>query len=147
MSQAYRFLFDLEASLAEPAYDTAAELVSNLESRRSTVVLFTSVVDLATAELLKESLLYLRRRHRPLLVNLEDSELQHLALGMPERADEAFAKVSAMQILLENRRLAKGLRRSGIRVVSTPADRLALETLDAYLATYSARHRGARSRR
>ena len=44
--------------------------------------------------------------------------------------------MASLEILLANRRLARHLRRGGIRVVNTPADRLALEALEAYLALY-----------
>lgn len=136
-SQAYAALFDVEARLVEPAYDLAAEAVAGLESRSATIVLFTSVVDLAAAELLKESMLHLGRRHRALLVNLEDPELRALAADEPSEPAQAFAQVASLEILLANRRLSRHLRRGGVRVVSSPADRLALESLEAYLAFFS----------
>lgn len=136
-SLAYGALYDVEAQLTEPAYDLAAEAVFGVESRSATVVLFTSVVDLAAAELLRESLLRLGRRHRALLLNLEDPELRALAAAEPETAPQAFAQIASLEIQLANRRLARHLRRGGIRVINTPADRLALEALDAYLAIYS----------
>lgn len=136
-SQAYAALFDVEARLVEPAYDLAAEAVAGVESRSATIVLFTSVVDLAAAELLKESLLRLGRRHRALLVNLEDPELRALASAEPADPAAAFAQVASLEILLANQRLGRHLRRGGVRVVASPADRLALEALDAYLAFYS----------
>ena len=136
---AYGNLYDLDARLAEPAFDLAAETAHQLEARRSTVVLFTSVVDLAAAELLRRAVLHLERRHRPILINLQDPELVALALDEPEAAEDAFAKVSALEILLANRRLGSRLRHAGIRVVNTSADRLALETLEAYLAMFGGR--------
>lgn len=136
-SLAYAALYDVEAQLTEPAYDLAAEAVFDVETRSATVVLFTSVVDLAAAELLRESLLRLGRRHRSLLLNLEDPELRALAAAEPETPPQAFAQVASLEIQLANRRLARHLRRGGIRVVNTPADRLALEALEAYLAIYS----------
>jgi len=143
MALAYEALYDLEARLTEPAYDLAAARAFELESRGATVVLFTSVIDLAAAELLKEAVLTLERRHRPLLVNLQDPELAALATAAPAEPAVAFAQVAALEILLANRRLGQTLRRSGIRVVETPADRLALETLEAYLALFRTRlHRG-----
>jgi uncharacterized protein (DUF58 family) len=132
-SSAYGALFDLDARLVEPAYDVAADKVSAVESRRSTVVVFTSVVDLSATEILREALLRLQRRHRPVLVNLEDPDVARLALSAPVSAAEAFAKVSSLAILLSNRRLGRRLSRAGIRTISTAADRLALETLEAYL--------------
>src|SRR4051794_22127995 len=80
---AYEALYDVEAELAEPAYDLAAEAAFDVEPRSATAVLFTSVVDLAAAELLRESLLRLGRRHRALLLNLEDPELRALAADPP----------------------------------------------------------------
>jgi uncharacterized protein (DUF58 family) len=145
---AYRELFDLEARLVEPAYDLAAEQARQAESRRALVLTLTSVTDLAAAELLREALLALRRRHRPLLVNLEDPDLAALALGRPATVEDAFAKVSALEIAIANRRLGRQLQGHGVPVVTAPADRLAWETLDVYLRTVlGARRSAALSRR
>jgi uncharacterized protein (DUF58 family) len=133
---AYEALYDVEAELAEPAYDLAAEAAFDVEPRSATAVLFTSVVDLAAAELLRESLLRLGRRHRALLLNLEDPELRALAADPPSTPPAAFAQVASLEIQLANRRLSRHLRRGGVRVVNTPADRLALEALEAYLAIF-----------
>ncbi|MCB1055096.1 MAG: DUF58 domain-containing protein [Acidobacteria bacterium] len=145
LAAAYGALFDLEARLTEPAYDLAAETALALEPRHATVVLFTSVADLAAGELLRDSLLQLERRHRPLLVNLRDPDLETLARRPPTSPEEAFAQVSALEILLANRRLARHLRRAGIRIVETPADRLALDALESYLALFRQR-RGSGAR-
>jgi uncharacterized protein (DUF58 family) len=138
---AYEALYDVEARLAEPAYDLAVEATFDVEPRSATAVLFTSVVDLAAADLLRESLLRLGRRHRTLLLNLEDPELRSLAADPPATPAAAFAAVASLEIQLANRRLARHLRRGGIRVINTPADRLALEALEGYLAIF----RGAAS--
>ncbi len=133
VARAYGALYDLEARLVEPAYDVAAEAVSSLEGRRATVILLTSVVDLAAADLLRGALLHLRRKHRPVLVNLEDPDLVRLALGIPQTPEEAFAKAAGLEMLLANRRLARRLQRSGIAVAAAAADQLAWTTLEAYL--------------
>ncbi|HEV8241999.1 MAG TPA: DUF58 domain-containing protein [Thermoanaerobaculia bacterium] len=143
---AYAALYDLEARLAEPNFDLAGEQALQLEPRRGVAVLFTSVVDLAAAERLQHALRRLERRHRTLLVNLEDPQVGRLAWGSPTTPPEAFAKVAAMEILLANRRLARELSRAGVLTVSTAADRLALAALDAYLSLFQ-RPRAARSRR
>jgi uncharacterized protein (DUF58 family) len=129
---AYESLYDLEARLAEPAYDVAVEALARTEPRRATVVLVTSLVDLAAAEGLREALGRLRR-HQVLLVNLEDPELVALARRAPDTPAEAFAKVSALEILLGNRRLGQRLRRLGVRVTQSSADALTLRTLESYL--------------
>jgi uncharacterized protein (DUF58 family) len=133
VAQAYRQLFDLEPRPTEPAFDLAADVVARFAPRRSTVVLLSSVVDLAAAELLSQAALGLARRHRTVLVNLEDPHLADLALREPRDVADAFAKAASLEILLANRRLARRLRRGGLQVATTPAHRLAWETLDAYL--------------
>lgn len=137
--RAYEKLYDLSPRLGEPAYDLASEAALGLGSRLATVVLFTSVVDLAAAEVLHAALRRLERRHRPLLIHMEDPELSELARGAPRSAAEAFAKVTGLEILLENRRLARRLRREGVRVVTTAADRLTLDALEAYLSVFRPR--------
>ncbi len=133
LTRAYASLYDLEARLCEPAYDLAAERALDLEPRRATLVLLTSVVDLAAAEQLRGAVVSLRRKHRPILVNLEDPDLARLAIGPPASPEEAFAKAASLGILLANRRLGRGLRRAGVRVASASADRLAWETIAGYL--------------
>jgi uncharacterized protein (DUF58 family) len=133
LARVYESLFDVEARMTEPAFGTLTEIVGSLEHRRATVVLFTSVVDLGAAEVLKEALVGLARRHRVILVNLEDADLSRLAFGVPDSLAEAYAKVSAMGIVLANRGLGRRLVRSGVQVVTTAADELAWEALGAYL--------------
>jgi uncharacterized protein (DUF58 family) len=145
ISLTYAALYDVEAELSEPAYDLAVEQALALEPRRATVLLLTSIVDLAATELLREGLLRLRRRHRPILVNLEDRELSSLALGAPSSPEEAFAKVSGLEILLANRRLARRLRHAGIDVVVTVAAELVWDTLEAYLVSSGPRQRSRRA--
>jgi uncharacterized protein (DUF58 family) len=141
VARAYGALFDLEARLVEPAYDVAIETALAAEPRRSTVVVFTSVVDLSASETLREALVGLSRRHQPVLVNLEDPEVGRLARASPSTPEEAFAKVACLEVLLGNRALSRRLARAGVRTVSAPADRLALESLQAYLKLSAAERR------
>lgn len=133
IAQAYGALFDLDAHLREPAYDLAVETAGQIESRSATVLMLTSVLDIAAADLLQASLTGLRRKHRGVLVTLEDPALMALALGSPADAAEAFAKVASLGILLANRHLARRFRGSGIAVVTASADQLAWKTLETYL--------------
>ncbi len=136
LAMAYGQLYDLVARYTEPAFDLVAQTAIQLEARRSTAVLLTSIVDLASAELLRQAILELERRHRPILVNLQDPELVALAMDAPRTVEYAFAKVQALELLLANRRLGTRLRHAGVRVVATAADQLAAETLAAYLELF-----------
>ncbi|HHQ47559.1 MAG TPA: DUF58 domain-containing protein, partial [Acidobacteria bacterium] len=130
---AYQKLYDLDARLAEPAYDLAVERMLSMERRRGVVLLLTSMADLAAVGLLREALARIRRRHRVVLANLEDPELERLAFEAPRTEEEAFAKASALEILLANRRMTRTLRAGGIRLLSTPATRFAEAALTGYL--------------
>jgi uncharacterized protein (DUF58 family) len=134
--RAYGALYDLEARRVEPDFDLAVEQALAFSPRRGTSVLCTSVSDLATAERLQQAVLRLSRRSRALLVNLEDPQVASFAYGTPETIEQAYAKVAAMEILLANRRLGRRLRLAGVTTVTTPADLLTVETLDAYLALF-----------
>ncbi len=136
---AYAALYDVQAELVEPAYDLAVEHAARVEKRQATTVMLTSVVDLAAADLLRGSLLELERRHRPILINLGDPELSALIATPPDTAADVFATAAALDIRDANQRLASELRHAGIRAVTTPADRLALATLESYLALFGRR--------
>jgi uncharacterized protein (DUF58 family) len=135
IARAYAALYDLNARRAESSYDVGAEAARDAEFRRARVLMMTSLVDLAGARLLQEALRTLARRHRPLLVHLEDPDIARLASAEPATAVEAYAKVSALEILLRNRRLRTSLRHAGIETVSTSAERLSLDALELYLAS------------
>jgi uncharacterized protein (DUF58 family) len=143
IAEAYGALFDVASHLVEPAYDLAAETLQRIESRRATVLFLTSVVDLASAAMLRESLARVRRRHRVILVNLADPELMALAVGMPGDVGEALAKTAALEVVLANRRLGRQLRRSGVHAITTAADRLTWSSLEAYLRLSTSRRRRA----
>ena len=53
---------------------------------------------------------------------------------MTARTEEAFAKVSSLEMLLANRRLGRRLQRAGIAVAVAAADQLAWRTLESYLS-------------
>lgn len=135
LASAYRQLYDLEPCARESLFDLATEHVLQMNLPRSTVLVMTSIVDLAIAELLLSSLEKLARRHRPLLINLEDPTIRQLAEEPPATVPEAYAKISSLEILLRNRQLTQQLRHQGTPAVTAPADQLALETLESYLDT------------
>ena len=141
-AEAYAALYDLEARLTEPAYDLAVETVAAVEPRRSTVVLLTSVVDLAAAELLRTALLRLARKHRPDPRQPRGSRPRPPGPRDARRTEEAFAKVSSLEMLLANRRLGRRLQRAGIAVAVAAADQLAWRTLESYLSASRPRRSG-----
>ena len=134
IARAYAALYDLEARLAESAYDVAAEAARDAEFRRARVVLF----DVARGPRRRGAAAgtpcaSLRRQHRPLLVHLEDPDIARLARELPETAGGGVREgVGARDPARQSAPRAR-LRHAGIETVSTSADRLTLDTLDLYL--------------
>lgn len=132
-AQVFEAVHEVQADLEEPDHQAAVAWVQRHVPRRSLVLLCSSVVELASAERLSEALGVLARRHRPLLVNLEDPGLLAHARSIPDDVEGAFAKTSALGLAHANHALTTRLRSRGIDVVSAPASHLPLAVLQRYL--------------
>jgi len=122
-----------QADLEEPDYAAVAAWCSRRVPRRSLALVCTSVLDLVTAETLGRALVGLSKRHRPLLVNLEDPGLVGHARSIPEDLEGAYAKVSAMSMARADRALGARLRGAGVDVLPVSADRIAVGMIQKYL--------------
>jgi uncharacterized protein (DUF58 family) len=123
-----------EAADADEAdYRAVANWAARHVRERALVVLCTSVIDPIGAERVKEAVTILARRHRPLLVDLQDPSLHRIARSVPADAPSAYAKVSAMGLVHANGGLARTLRAHGVDVLSVPASKLAVSLLQHYL--------------
>ena len=129
-----RALYDLEARPGRARLRPGRGDGLGVEPRRATVVLLTSVVDLAAAELLREALLAWRGKHRPVLVNLEDPELCASPSGVPDAHGGGLRQGLGLEILLANRRLGRAAAAGGIAVAAAAADQLAWRALESYLS-------------
>jgi uncharacterized protein (DUF58 family) len=119
--------------LVESDFETALTTVSRRIRRRSLVVLFT---DLTVTEAARRMLAYVRmlnRRHLVLVVTISDESLQAQELIEPWTADELYRVGIASQLMLERAELLEQLRRGGAEVVDTPADQIAVRTIERYL--------------
>jgi uncharacterized protein (DUF58 family) len=114
-------------------YLGAAGWVGTNVKRRSLVVLFTSVGDAAAVGALAPAMAAIRRRHRAVLVDIEDPAIVDTVRGEP--ADEAAlcAMASAWSIRARNEELATRLRRGGVEVVRAAADALMVRAVRRYL--------------
>lgn len=131
--EVFERLHDQQADLEEPDYDGVAAWCTQRIPRRSLALVVTSVVDLGVAEPLGRGLLSLARRHRPLLVDLLDPDLEAAARSVPEDLEGAYVKTTAMGLQEANTALATRLRARGVDTLSAPADRLAVGMLQRYL--------------
>lgn len=119
--------------LVEADFESVLTSVSHRVRRRSLVVMFT---DLTVIEAARRMLAYvhmLNRRHLCLVVTIADESLQLQELREPRTAEELYQVGVASQLMLERAELLERLRRSGAEVVDTPADQIAVRTIERYL--------------
>lgn len=126
-------VYQEQADLEEPDYAAVAAWCTRRVPRRSLAIVCTSILDLVGAETLGSALGTLARRHRPLLVNLEDPGLIEHAETIPRDVLGAYAKTSALRLAAENLALGARLKARGIDVLNTPASRLAIGVIQRYL--------------
>ncbi|RME21689.1 MAG: DUF58 domain-containing protein, partial [Deltaproteobacteria bacterium] len=133
LARVFSAVHDVRADLDEPDYLGAAHWTARHVPRQSLVLVCSSVIDLAGADQLGLALGGLARRHRALLVDLQDPGLVRHATGVPDDIEGAYAKVSALTLMHENHRLTRRLAAAGVDVLSAPASRLPLHLLQRYL--------------
>lgn len=121
------------ADADEPDYPKMVAWCAERVPRRSLAVLLTSVIDPLSAHRVSSALAGLARRHRTLLVNLEDPGIAQAARRAPDDVDAAFMKVSAMRIREGMRALEARLGATGVDVLTLDASRLAMGMIRRYL--------------
>ncbi|MFZ5476610.1 MAG: DUF58 domain-containing protein [Myxococcota bacterium] len=132
-ARALEALLEQHADEEEPDYAAAAGWCMRKVPRRSLAFLFTSVGDALAADAIAEATVALARRHRPVLVNLDDPGVAALARAIPTDVAGAYAKVSALAVDEANEGLYARLRQKKVEVVPAPADRLTVGVLQAFL--------------
>lgn len=128
-----RLAGQIDYSTHETNYTLALATLSGQLQRRSLVVVFTDFTDSTAAELMIESLGRVLRRHLVLFVVLRDAELEDLAAAQPETPEDVAEAVVAGTLLREREAVVARLRRMGAHIVDAPADRIALDLVNAYL--------------
>lgn len=119
--------------LVEADFETVLTTVSQRIRRRSLVVLFTDLTVIEAARRMLAYVQMLNRRHLCLVVTIADESLQSQELVEPWTADELYQVGVASQLMLERAELLERLRRSGAEIVDTPADQIAVRTIERYL--------------
>jgi uncharacterized protein (DUF58 family) len=123
----------LQPSLVEPDYEGALARLQQRVRKRSLVLVFTDLVDERVSADLIRAVALAGRRHLVIVVTLSDRELVDRLARPPATAREAYGNAVAADALLLRDAAVRRLKRSGVRVVDSPADRLAADAVEAYL--------------
>ena len=123
----------VEPELVEPDYPGAFRYWNTRARRRSLVVVFTDVIDELASQALVHQILALPRHHLVLTVALKNPELETWARARPERAQDAFRKGAAEEMLQARAQALAKMERAGVAVADVlPADATP-ETVNRYL--------------
>ncbi|TCP29672.1 DUF58 domain-containing protein [Sphingomonas sp. BK235] len=123
----------IDYSGAESNYVHALSDLSGRLTRRSTVVLFTEVIDLVAAEALVRAATRLVQRHLLLIVVLRDAELEAILARAPAEAADVTRAVTAAGLLRDRLLVLTRLRHLGAHVVEAPHAAVGERLVAAYV--------------
>ena len=126
-------LYEVQPQLCEANYEAAFTALNAQCRKRALVVLFTNLVDQGTTELVSGYLKALRGRHVPLCVAVGDRETRDAAWAVPARAEDAYRKAAAAQLLVSRARTLQDLQRHGVHTVDASAGQIQVELINKYL--------------
>lgn len=126
-----RAVFDVEPKLTDAAYDVAFQAVG--AGKRALVMIFTDLLDEATATELLDAIPVLARRHAVMVVSVVDTDLEDLVRTEPVDARQVYRAAAALDVLAPRASLRVRLERIGAIVVEAPPERLADAAVRAYL--------------
>jgi uncharacterized protein (DUF58 family) len=126
-------LHGAEARLEASDFAAAFQAVDARQRRRGLVVVLTDLDDPDSSAPLRAGAARLARHHLVRVVAVSDSEVAEVARARPERAEEAYARAAAEQILGEQERAAVELAAAGVRVERVPARELSASVVRRYL--------------
>lgn len=126
-------LYDREPRLVEPDFETAITLSAQRNQRRSLVILFTDVTVIESAKRMAVRVRGLIPRHLPLVVTISDDAVARLESLEPRDANDLYQVGAAHELQQQREELLEFLRNSGAAVLDSPADQVAVATIQTYL--------------
>jgi uncharacterized protein (DUF58 family) len=126
-------LYAKQPRLVEPNYEAALTLASKRNSRRTLFILLTDVTVIESARRMRLYLRILTPRHLPMVVTIADETIEQTELSEPRTARDFYRTGVATELMFERTLLLEELRRSGVEILDTRADRVASSAIDRYL--------------
>jgi uncharacterized protein (DUF58 family) len=127
------FTSALQPDYSEPDYARAYGHFLAKVKRRSLVVTFTDLANLGSSVTMVRYNLALIRRHLPLIVSIQDSDITAEALRPSPSIDSLYSRAVAAELLEESSMTLARLETAGCLTVHVPADRLSTAAVNRYL--------------
>ena len=135
-SKLVRASFDVQPRLVEPSFGAALRTFDARVKQRCLVVLFTELFDETAVDEIATYLRQIRRKHLPLLVVLENSELLQMAHGAQTNSNlqaDLFERAAAAELLGFRNAALETLRKSGALVLECEASQVSTSVVNRYL--------------
>lgn len=132
-----RATYSLHPKLTESAFHKALSAFDARIKQRCLVVLFTQLLDNTAVEELSANLRLLARKHLPLIIILEDTDLVDMAAAPGEStgtARELYDRGAAAELLRWKAEAITALKKTGALVIQTPASDLSNRVVNRYLS-------------
>lgn len=123
----------IDYSAEETNYTLGLSVLAGELQRRSLIVVFTDFTDPTAAQLMIESVGRLVRRHLLMFVVLRDEELEGMIAAEPHEPEDVSRAVFAASLRQERDLVISRLRRLGVHIVETTADRIGPAVINSYL--------------
>ncbi|MEZ5742171.1 MAG: DUF58 domain-containing protein [Sphingomonadaceae bacterium] len=117
----------------EPNFTLALATLAGQLKRRSLIVIFSDFTDPTSAELMKESIGRLTKRHVVLFVQMTDAELEDISHARPDDMGALAMAVTADSLLKQRELVLRELRQLGVDVIEAPHEQIGARLIDAYL--------------
>ncbi len=126
-------LYAVQPRLHEPDYLLAFSTLFSRSRKRSLVICFTDLIDRDASSRLLSGMASLYPRHLPLLVAVQDPELQAAVGQYPADAFESYEKAVAIRAAEERKAALSAVSGSGVLVLDVAADDLSVSIVNRYL--------------
>jgi uncharacterized protein (DUF58 family) len=129
--------YGLHPTLVESGFRQALGTFDTRIKQRCLLVLFTQLLDDTQVEELSNQLKLLSRKHLPLVILLEDTDLSRMANGVIDSSGtsrELFDRGAAAELLTWKHRAVARLKETGAHVIESPATALSNRVINRYLS-------------
>lgn len=137
-----RAIYDLHPKLCDSAFQKAFSAFDSRVKQRCLLMIFTQLLDNTAVSELTMQLRRVAKKHLPLVIILEDTELTCMAAAKsesPTALRELFDRGAAAELLRWKAEAVATLKKSGALVIETPAFELNNKVINRYL-TIKAQH-------
>ena len=137
-----RATYDLHPKLCESAFQKALNAFDSRVKQRCLLMIFTQLLDNTAVDELTAQLRHIKKKHLPLVIILEDTDLSDIAAAPGESTGtprELFDRGAAAELLRCKTEAVATLKKNGALVIETPAVELSNRVINRYL-TIKAQH-------